>query len=364
MKFKILFIAIIVWSSSNAQCLRGGCDIGLSTSQSKNGVFIGNYEAGKKSGLGIVYNNTSIDNTASFVNYILGKKSGVQYSQTYHKTNQLVIHTFSYYHNDQLMYPIFRITKQDRKTKMEVAFDNDEGWKKYSGDEVNGELQIKSTIYNDVPTFFAFNGENQIMAITTTISVIEILTSPKTDKYYNGLQLNLNDDRMLISTFPHSGGNITRFRSAPYWDIENPDDGVWLYRKYLDKELVDKYIYDDVLELPSEIEIKNEKFESAFDFIAKQVDEYDFEKGYEGKAKDFIDMLTDIKERGQNKGLTVSSTYDLTMMKLYLQKGDRSQALFYAENAYQKSPSNYEKISEIITAKFSQFEDILITVKK
>jgi len=334
MKFKILFIAIIVcvWSSSNAQCLSGGCDIGLSTSQ--------------------------------FVNYVMGKKSGVQYHQTYHKTSQLVIHTFSYYHDDQVMYPIFRITKQDRKTKMEVAFDEEEGWKKYNGDEINGELQIKNTIYNDVPTFFAFNGENQIMAIAATISTLEILTSPKTDKYYNGLQLNLNEDRMLISAFPQTGGNITRFRSTPYWDIENPDEGVWLYRKYFDKELVDKYMYDDILELPSEKEIKNKKFESAFYFIAEQVDEYDFEKGYEGKAKDFIDMLTDIKERGENNGLTVSSTYDLTMMKLYLQKGDRSKALFYAESAYRKSPSNYEKISDVITTKYDQFEDILTTVKK
>lgn len=366
MKLRIIVITIALLSyswSSSAQCLSGGCEVGLSTSQTENGIFVGNYENGKKSGLGIVYQSDVNGRTSIYANYIGGEKSGVEYTQTYSELSSLVTHTFTGYQNDVIMYPAFRISKEDRKMMMEVSFGENLGWQKYSGDKTKGNLEIQGRILEDTPTFFALNGSDEIMEITATISSIEVLTSSKTDKYYNGLQLDITNDRILVSHFPKAGANITRFRNSVNWDFENPDTGVWLYRRYFNEELSYKQNYNDVLELPSEKEVKEQKVQKAFDFIAEQVEDYDFNKGYEGKLDDFIDMLTDIKQRAEGKGLDVSYTYDMTMMKLHLQNGNRNRSLYYAQNAYRKSPSCYAAISNLVTTKYCQFEDIIKKVK-
>ncbi len=351
-------------TSINAQCLNGGCEVGLSKSNIKEGTFIGNYEGGEKDGLGISYLDNPKGQTTSYAAYIEGKKIGVEYLQERDNTTQTVVHTFKNYFENNVMYPAFRITKQGTKTNMEVAFDEKKGWQKYDGDVAKGDLQIKSLMHNGSPTFIAFNGKDQIMAITTTINSINLLSSQASEKYYNPLQIDLKEERLLVDLYPKAGADETSFRSSTNWDINNPEEGMWLYKRYFNNELSYKFMYEDILELPSDQEIKQQKVQKALDFVATQVEEYNFEKGYKGKPQDFIDILDDIKYRAESKGLSMTTTYDLLMIELYLRKGDKQKSLYYAQSAYEKSPTSYESINTLVSTKFAEHIDIIKNVKK
>lgn len=367
MNLKLLFapaIMLCTMTSINAQCLNGGCEVGLSRSNVKDGVFIGNYEGGKKDGLGISYLYNPKGQTASYVTYMEGEKVGVEYLKEENNSTQTVVHTFKSYSNGSVIYPAFRITKKDSKTNMDVAFDEKSGWEKYDGDKAKGDLQIKSVMHDGSPAFIAFNGKNQTMAISATISSINLLSSEASEKYYNPLQIDLKGERLLVDVFPKVGADETSFRTSTNWDMNNPEDGVWIYKRYFNNELSYKYMYEDVLELPSQQAIKQQKVQKALDFVAEQVEEYNFEKGYKGKAQDFIDILDDIKYRAENKGLAMTTTYDLLMIELYLRKGDKKKSLYYAQSAYEKSPTSYDSINTLVSTKFSDHIDIVKNLKK
>lgn len=367
MKLKYLSITAIwlcTMSSSYSQCLNGGCEVGLSRSEIKNGVFIGHYENGEKLGLGINYTYNPKGTSTSYAEYIGGNKSGVEYQQEVETSTKMTIHTFKNYSEGIVIYPAFRISKEHKKTKIEVAFSDTDGWKKYDGDQRLGDLSIKSVIHDGSPAFIAFNGKDQVIAISATVGSIELLSSEVKEKYYNALQMSSDDNRLMINLFPKAGADETVFRTSIDWNMQNPQDGVWLYKRYFDNELTYKYMYEDVLELPSQKDVKQQKLQKAFDFIAEQVDDYDFEKGYKGKAKDFIDTLQDIKERAERKGLDISNTYDLTMIRLYLQNDDKDSILKYALAACIKSSNSYTTINEIITTDFKQYSDLLPLIKK
>lgn len=352
-----------IWGTS-AQCLSGGCEVGLSRSQADNGVFIGNYENGEKSGLGITYTYNPQGSSTSYVEYIEDTKTGVEYRQDVHNSTKETIHTFQSYFNGVVIYPAFRITKEDKKTKIQVTYNSEDGWVKYDGDQTVGELQVVSVIHDGSPAFIALNGKDQVMAISATVETISLLSSEVTEKYYNGLQLDSKDNKLTVNIFPKAGADETIFRTNLDWNMQDPGDGLWLYKRYFNDQLSYKATYDDVLDLPSQKEIKERKLQKAFDFIADQVEEYDFEKGYPGKAKDFIDMLKDIKERAERKGLNISNTYDITMIKLYLQQGDKDKTLQYAQTACIKSANSYNLISELINTKFKDHAELLPLIKK
>lgn len=351
-------------SSSYSQCLNGGCDVGLSRSEIKNGVFIGHYENGEKLGLGISYIYNPKGTSTSYAEYIGGKKSGVEYQQDVETGTQKTIHTFKNYSNGTVIYPAFRISKEDKKTKIEVAFSDTSGWEKYDGDKTLGDLSVKGIIHDGSPAFIALNGKDQVMAISATVGSISLLSSQITEKYYNALQMDSKDDRITINVFPKAGADETVFRTNIGWDMQNPEDGTWLYKRYFNNELSYKSTYEEVLELPSQKDIKEQKLQKAFDFVAQQVKDYDFEKGYKGKTKDFIDMLRDIKERAERSGLDISSTYDITMIRLYLQIDDRDNVLQYALSACIKSSNSYTLINDLITTNFKQHADLLPLIKK
>ncbi len=367
MKLKLLGITAIwlcTMSSSYSQCLNGGCEVGLSRSEIKNGVFIGHYENGEKLGLGINYINNPKGTSTSYAEYIGGQKSGVEYQQDVETGTRKTIHTFKNYVNGTVIYPAFRISKENKKTKIEVAFSATHGWEKYDGDKTLGEMSVKGIIHDGSPAFMAFNGKDQVMAISATVRSISLLSSEVTEKYYNALQLDSKDNRLTINIFPKAGADETVFRTNIDWDMQNPEDGIWLYKRYFNNELSYKSTYEEVLELPSQKDVKEQKLQKAFDFIAEQVEDYDFEKGYKGKAKDFIDILKDIKERAERKGLDISNTYDLTMIRLYLQIGDKDNILQYALSACIKSSNSYTLINDLITTNFKQHEDLLPLIKK
>jgi len=367
MKFKLLSVVFTVFCTilnSYSQCLNGGCEVGLSRSEIENGVFIGHYENGEKLGLGINYMYNPKGPSTSYAEYIGGKKSGVEYQQDIKTGTKKIIHTFKNYFNGVVIYPAFRISKDDKKTKIEVAFNDTSGWKKYDGDQTLGDLSVKSIIHDGSPTFIAFNGKDQVMAISATVGSINLLSSEVTEKYYNALQLDLNDNRLIVNIFPKAGADETVFRTNIGWDMQNSEEGVWLYKRYFNNELSYKSTYEEVLELPSQKDIKEQKLQKAFDFIATQVEDYDFKNGYKGKTKDFIDMLKDIKERGERNGLDISNTYDLTMIRLYLQVDDRDNILQYALSACIKSSNSYMRISNLITTNFKQHVDLLPLIKK
>ncbi len=367
MKLKLLSITaflLCLISSSYSQCLNGGCEVGLSRSEIKNGVFIGHYENGEKSGLGINYMYNPKGPSTSYSEYIGGQKSGVEYQQDVETGTQKTIHTFRNYSNGALIYPAFRISKENKKTKIEVAFNDTSGWEKYDGDKTLGDLSVKGIIHDGSPAFIALNGKDQVMAISATVGSISLLSSETKEKYYNALQLSLKDNRLTINTFPKAGADETVFRTNVGWDMQNPEEGIWLYKRYFNNELSYKSTYEDVLELPSQKDVKEQKLQKAFDYVAAQVEEYDFEKGYEGKAKDFIDMLKDIKERAERSGLDISNTYDITMIRLYLQTGDEDNILKYALSACIKSSNSYTLINDLITTNFKQHADLLPLIKK
>lgn len=118
MKLKLLSITAI-WlctlSSSHSQCLNGGCDVGLSRSEIKNGVFIDPYENGEKLGLGINYIYNPKGTSTNYAEYIGGKKSGVEYRQDVETGTQKTIRTFKNYVDGTVIYPDFRISKEDKK---------------------------------------------------------------------------------------------------------------------------------------------------------------------------------------------------------------------------------------------------------
>lgn len=351
-------------TSSYSQCLNGGCEVGLSRSEIKNGVFIGHYENGEKQGLGINYINNPKGTSTIYAEYIGGEKSGVEYQQDVDTGTQKTVHTFKNYSNGTVIYPAFRISKENKKTKIEVAFSKTHSWEKYDGDKTLGEMSVKGIIHDGSPAFMAFNGKDQVMAISATVGSISLLSSEVTEKYYNALQLDSKDNRLTINIFPKAGADETVFRTNIDWDIQNPQEGVWLYKRYFNNKLSYKSTYEEVLELPSQKDVKQQKLQKAFVFIAEQVEEYDFEKGYEGKAKDFIDMLKDIKERAERQGLDISNTYDLTMIRLYLQTDDKDNILQYALSACIKSSNSYTHISDLITTNFKQHADLLPLIKK
>ncbi|MFC4636491.1 hypothetical protein ACFO3O_21475 [Dokdonia ponticola] len=367
MKLKLLSI-MAIWlctmSNSYSQCLNGGCEVGLSRSEIKNGVFIGHYENGEKLGLGINYIYNPKGLLTSYAEYIGDKRSGVEYQQFIETGTEKAIHTFKNYSNGTVIYPAFRISKENKKTKIEVAFNEISGWQKYDGDKTLGELSVKGIIHDGSPAFIALNGKDQVMAISATVGSISLLSSETKEKYYNALQLNLEDDRLTINIFPKAGADETFFRTNIGWDMQKPEEGTWIYKRYFNNELSYKFTYEDVLELPSQKDVKEQKLQKAFDYVADQVEEYDFEKGYDGKAKDFIDMLKDIKERAERSGLDISNTYDLTMIRLYLQIGDEDNILKYALSACIKSSNSYTLISDLITTNFKQHEDLLPLIKK
>lgn len=357
-------IALCSMWSSNAQCLNGGCELGLSKSQSGNDIFIGHYENGDKHGLGITYTYNLNKTTISYSDYIIGKKNGVQYKQTLDSATQILIHTFQNYDNDIPIYPALRITKDDNKTKIEVAFTSDLKWSKYDGEKKIGDLKIANVIHNGSPTFIAMNKSNQVLAISATVNTVKLLSSLQTEKYYNPLQLESKDNKLAINTFPKDGTEKTVFRTHVDWDKDNADDGLWVYKRYSNDELSYRFTYEDFLELPSAQDIKQQKLQKAFDFIAEQVDDYDFNKGYQGKVKDFMDILTDIKERAERKGLTISPTYDITMIRLHLENGDKDNTLRYAQTACIKSSNSYDLINDLITTRFVKHVDLLPLIKQ
>ncbi len=355
----LMFIAL----TTSAQCLNGGCDVGMSRSAIENGVFIGHYEDGEKLGLGISYLYNAEGSTIIYANYINDIENGVVYQQDIVDGGGTTIHTFKNHQNGNVIFPAFRFTKEDKKTTIEVAF-TAENWQKYEGDKTEGELQIKNVLFDGSPAFLAINGKDQVMALSATISHIELLSSEPQEVYYNPLQLSSKDNKLVINVFPKAGADETEFKTSLDWDMKTPQEGIWYYKRYFNNELVYKYNFDEILELPSAQDIKQQKLQKAFDFIAEQVNDYDFEKGYEGKAKDFIDLLNDIKERAARQGLTASSTYDLTMTKLYLIKGDKVQSLMYAQNACDKAANNYEVITNLIKTEFAEHSDILPMLKQ
>ncbi|TVZ51924.1 hypothetical protein [Dokdonia sp. Hel_I_53] len=365
MKIKLLTTAMLICTAltTYAQCLNGGCDVGMSRSAIENGVFVGHYEDGEKLGLGISYLYNPEGSSIIYANYINDKPNGVVYQQDILTSDEITVHTFKNHQNGSIIYPAFRFTKENKKTKIEVAFKEND-WKKYEGDQVEGELQIKNVLFDGSPAFLALNGKDQVMALSATISHIELLSSEPQEKYYNPLQLSSKDNRLVINVFPKAGADETEFKTSLDWDMEKPQEAVWYYKRYFNNELVYKFNYEDVLELPSAQDIKQQKLEKAFEFIAEQVDDYDFEKGYEGKAKDFIDILNDIKERAARKGLTASSTYDITMTKLHLINGDKVKSLQFAQNACDKTPSSYDIITNLIKTEFTEHTDILPMLKK
>ena len=366
MKLKgIAFLAIVLctyWSAS-AQCLNGGCEVGISRSQHDNGVFIGHYEDSKKLGLGITYEYSPKGKYTSYANYNRDKKNGVQYEIERLNGSQTTVHTFTSYVDDVPLYPAMRITKENRKTNIEVAFSESNGWKKYTGDKTEGDASIKSIIHEGTPAFLAINGKDVVMAITATVSTIELLSSNPNEKYYNALQILSKNDLLKINIFPKAGADETSFVTNVDWDMQNPQDGTWLYKRYFNNELSYKFYYEDVLALPSQKDVKQQKLQKAFDFITQQIDDYDFDKGYEGRAKDFIDMLKDIKERAQRKGLDIPITYDIAMFELHLRNKDEDKALYFAKSAYLKSTRSYDMIAELISSKLSQHSDILTKIK-
>jgi len=351
-------------SSSYSQCLNGGCDVGLSRSELKNGVFIGHYENGEKLGLGISYIYNPKGTSTIYAEYIGNKKSGVEYQIDMETGTQETVHTFKNYFNGTVIYPAFRISKENKKTKIEVAFSDTDGWKKYDGDKTIGEMSVKGIIHDGSPAFIALNGKDQVMALSATVGSLSLLSSELTEKYYNALQMSLKDNRLTMNIFPKAGADETVFRTNIDWDMQNPQEGIWLYKRYFNNELSYKSTYEEVLELPSQKDVNQQKLQKAFDFIAAQVEGYDFEKGYEGKAKDFMDMLKDIKERAERKGLDISNTYDLTMIRLYLQLDDKDSILKYALSACIKSSNSYTLISDLITTNFKQHADLLPLIKK
>ncbi len=367
MKCKVVLIAA-VWlctmSTSYAQCLSGSCEVGLSRSEIDNGVFIGHYENGEKMGLGISYIYNPTGTTTSFSDYFDGNKTGVEYQIDVETGTENTVHTFKHHLNGAVLYPAIRISKVDKKTKIEVAFSDDNEWSKYDGDTTYNGMSVMSVIHDGSPAFIGLNGDNQVMAVSATIASVNLLTSLETEKYYNPIQLDSKDDRIVISHFPKAGADETVFRTTVGWDMKNFEEGLWLYKRYFNDELSYKFTYEDVLELPSQKDIKQQKLQKAFDFIAAQVDEYDFEKGYEGKAKDFIDMLKDIKERAELKGLDISHTYDLTMIKLHLQSGNEDDVLKYSLTACIKSPNSYTAINEMITNQYPKYIELLPLIKE
>jgi len=366
MKLKLLLLSAILSGaaiSSRAQCLAGGCNIGLSTSEAKDGVFIGNYEQEKKAGLGITYTYNPEAKQSSYVNYLKDKKDGVEYIQKLDVQEETIVHTFKNYQNDEVVYPAFRMTKKSKQLIIEVAFDEVSGWKKYNGDQKSKNLQVKSIIHEGSPVFLAFNGKDQVMAIAATVSSIELLSSPVKEKYYSPLQLRINEERFVVDVFPKAGSYKTNFRSNVGWDMENYDDGTWIYKRYFNDELSYKFTYEDILELPSEQEIKQRKVQEAFDFVAKQVKEHNFKKGNKEKAKEFIDILADINARALNKGFTIPVVYDITMTELHLRNGDRAKSLQYAQSAVSKSDSSYKIINNLVTTEFTEYEDLLKEIK-
>lgn len=357
-------IWLCTMSTFYSQCLNGGCEVGLSRSAIKNGVFIGHYENGEKLGLGINYIYNPKGLLTSYAEYIGDKISGVEYQQFIETGTEKAIHTFKNYSDGIVIYPAFRISKEDKKTKIEVAFNDTSGWEKYDGDKTVGDLSVKGIIHDGSPAFIALNGKDQVMAISATVASISLLSSEVKEKYYNALQLDLENDRLTINIFPKAGADETLFKTNIGWDMQKPEEGVWLYKRYFNNELSYKSTYEEVLELPSEKDIKEQKLQKAFDFIATQVEDYDFENGYKGKAKDFIDMLKDIKARADRNGLDVSNTYDITMIRLYLQIGDKDHILQYGLSACTKSSNSYRLISDLITTNFKQHEDLLPLIKK
>lgn len=352
-----------MWSS-HAQCLNGGCQVGLSKAQTDNGVFIGHYENGNKQGLGITYTYNPDGTTTSYADYMEGEKNSVEYIQTINPTTQVNTHTFQNYYKGTPIYPALRITKEGKKMTIEAAFANNDKWIKYEGKKTIGELKVATKIHDGTPTFIAMNKQDQVMAVSTTVNSISLLSSDETEKYYNPLQFESRNNRLTINIFPKMGTDETIFRANIDWDMKHPDDGLWLYKKYFDSELSYKFTYEEVLDLPSAQEIKQQKLQKAFDFIAEQVEDYDFEKGYEGKAKDFIDMLKDIKERAERKGLTISNTYDITMIRLHLQNGDKDSILKFAQTACIKSSTSYDLIKDLITTQFVKHADLLPLIKQ
>ncbi len=356
---RIIAITLFSISSASAQCLNGGCEVGLSRESIKNGVFIGHYQEGERLGLGISYLFNPTGTSTSYTNYISGKKNGVEYHREVETANNTTTHTFKNYFDDTFIYPALRIIKQDKSTAIEVIFSESEGWRKYDGDEKKNNLEVKSTVHDGSPVFLAFNDGNQVMAIATTVSSIELLSSELTEKYYNPLQMDFNDDRLVISLFPKAGSDETSFRASLDWDMEHPEEGLWLYKRYFNNKLSYKLTYSEILELPSEREIKQQKLQTAFELIAKQAEDYDYENGYVGKVQDFIDMLQDIKERAELKGLTISQTYDITMTKLYLQMGNQEKSSYYAQTACVKSINSLTILREYISSKFKEDLNIL-----
>lgn len=366
MKSKLLFtisIALFAICNLKAQCLNGGCEVGLSRSQSIEGEFIGHYEAGKKQGLGITYSHNSDGLITTYSSYMENKKSGTSYQLSYNESTNTSVHTFTSYNNDIIMYPSFRVLKTGQKALVEVSFGESDGWEKFDGAMTKEDLQVKTTIYEGTPTFFAFNDGNQIIAFSKTISSIMLLTSSNSEKYFNGLQVDSNDKRLLVSAFPKSGADKTVFRTSNFKGNEMPGDGLWLYRRYFNNELSYKFMYEDVLELPSQQDVKQQKLQKAFDYVAEQVSNYDFQKGYKGIAQDFIDTLNDIKSRAEDKGLAISETYDVIMVELLLHKGKAVESLRYAKSAYEKSPSSYTSINTLISTKFENHKEILSKIK-
>jgi len=363
---KLLFtttIALFAIWGLKSQCLNGGCEVGLSRSQSIEGEFIGHYEDGKKQGLGITYGRNIDYFITTYSNYIDNKKDGVVYELKFDKNTNMSTHTFIAYDNDIAIYPAFRISKLKQKATIEVFFNEEDGWEKFNGDRIEEDLQVKSTIYEGTPTFFAFNDGHQLIAISKTMDSINLLTSSDTQKYFNGLQIESNDSRLLVSVFPNEGAEKTIFRTNDVLGKDGPEDGLWLYRRYFNGELSYKFMYEDVLELASQKDIRQQKLQKAFDYVAVQVDTYDFKKGYKGRAQDFIDTLNDIKSRAEVKGLVISATYDVIMVELLLHKNETAESLRYAKSAYQKSSSSYTSIDKLITNKFEEHKGLLSKIK-
>ncbi len=366
MKIKLLLtttISLIVTLNLQAQCLNGGCEVGLSRSHSIEGEFIGHYENGEKQGLGITYKRNIEGLITTYSNYDSDKKTGVAYQLEYDKNTQASIHTFISYEKGVAMYPALRISKVEKKATIEVSFSESDGWEKFDGTKTKEDLQVNTTIYEGTPTFFAFNDGKQIIAISKTVGSINLLTSKASETYFNGLQVESNDNRLLVSVFPKAGADKTIFRTNNITGNEGPEEGLWLYRRYFDNELSYKLMYEDVLELPSQQDVRQQKLQKAFDFVAEQVNDYDFQKGYKGRAQDFIDTLNDIRSRAESKGLAISATYDIIMVELLLHKGDSTESLRYAKSAYEKSSSSYASIDKLILTKFENHTDLLTKIK-